>query len=44
VLTPEWFDQDGDTTILFVRQSIGPAGTNLIFVQNPDNRSQGFIF
>jgi hypothetical protein len=44
VLTPEWFEKDGDTTSLFVRQSVGPAGTNLIFVQNPDNRSQAFIF
>jgi hypothetical protein len=44
VLTPEWFEKDGDTTILFVRQPIGPAGTNIIYVQNPDNRSQGFVF
>jgi hypothetical protein len=44
VLTPEWFEQDGDTTILFVRQAIGPAGTNILYVQNPDNRSQGFVF
>jgi hypothetical protein len=44
VLTPEWFEQDGDTTILFVRQPVGPAGTNIIYVQNPDNRSQGFVF
>jgi hypothetical protein len=44
VLTPEWFEKDGDTTILFVRQPVGPAGTNLLFVQNSDNRSQGFVF
>ncbi|HJQ24890.1 MAG TPA: matrixin family metalloprotease [Blastocatellia bacterium] len=43
-LTPEWFDTDGTTTILFVKHALGPEGTNLLFVQNPDNRSSGFVF
>src|SRR5262249_25102734 len=43
-LAPLWFEQDGTTTILFVKQPFGAAGTNMLFVQNPDNRSAGFIF
>jgi Putative Ig domain/Matrixin len=44
VLTPGWFDTDGLTTTLFVKHNLGPAGTNLLFIQNPDNRSAGFVF
>ena len=44
VLTPGWFDTDGTTTILFVKKAFGPAGTNLLYVQNTNNRSQGFVF
>src|SRR5205085_10376022 len=33
-LTPGWFDTDGTTTILFIKHALGPAGTNLLFVQN----------
>ena len=44
LLAPSWFEKDGDTTIVFVKHKVGPPGTNVIYVQNPDTRSQGYVF
>jgi Matrixin len=44
LLTPLWFERDGDTTIVFIKHKVGPPGTNVIYVQNPDTRSQGYVF
>lgn len=46
LLTPKSYDEDGGTGILFYNQklNLGPAGTNWVAVQTPENRSQIFIF
>jgi hypothetical protein len=46
VLTPKSFEEGGDNDILFYKKNLGlgPAGTNTVFVQTPQNRSQGFVF
>jgi hypothetical protein len=45
-LTPKSFEEDGNTDILFYKKNLGlgPSGTNTLFVQTPQNRSQGFVF
>jgi len=47
VLEPREFEKDGNTTQLFYKgkkRSLGPDGTNLLFVQNSDSRSVAFVF
>jgi hypothetical protein len=46
VLTPRSFEEGGDNDILYYNKklNLGPAGTNTVFVQTPQNRSLGFVF
>jgi hypothetical protein len=46
VLSPKSFEQNGTSGQLFYKGKLklGTAGSNLLFVQNSDNRSAGFFF
>jgi Matrixin/Putative Ig domain len=46
LLSPNSFEQDGVTAQLFYKGklNLGPGGSNLLFIQNSDNRSTAFYF
>jgi hypothetical protein len=45
-LSPKWFEQNGASGQLFYKGklNLGPGGSNLLFIQNSDNRSAAFFF